>query len=69
MACHGPRARGGESGVAQRGAGGTRRATRGKKQVNLRDRAAQGGGGSRGQTTAQRYTMSRAEKRHADEPH
>ena len=82
-------AQGGETGVARRGAGGTRRArvsseerdeggTRKKTKLKS-DKATKkdkqkgwgraGKGGSREPTKAQRYTSSRSEKRHADDPH
>ena len=39
------------------------------KEVKQRGQGRAGGGASRGPTKAQRYTSSRAEKRHADDPH
>ena len=80
MACQGVRARGGGAGIAQRGARGTRRArvssdecdnrgNQGKKAGEPEGHGRAGGGGSRGPTTAQRNTKSRAEKRHAEDPH
>ena len=39
------------------------------KKDKQRGQGRAGGGGSREPTKAQRYTTSRAEKRHADDPH
>ena len=73
MACHGVRARGGGAGVAQRGAGGTRRARVSSKERDKRGNQGEkagepegqgraGGGGSRGPTTAKRlHHISRRE--------
>ena len=80
MAGQGVRARGGEARETQRGAGGThrphvssdvrdKRGNQGKKAGEPEEQGRAGEGGSRGPTTAQGYTTSRAENHHADDPH